>query len=604
MLITCLIKYGVENDEWRVRKESLDALTKLMTRDTGGFDQGHLVVSLISRLRDVSDAVVQQAIMALIHIKNLIGEDTLVAYVRKLSGVSRQLFRQYQGRIMGDKAEESTHPALVKKSSKASIQAPVPTIDESVPLAITGSPSYTNLRASVAKPQESSPRQSIVKRDFSAHESTNAPIKTETVSEVLHFGYIPEDLLQQLQNDSDWKIRAQAIEQLFKMTQSLADPRIAQANPTGLFELLAKFLQDSNFKMVLTSIHIMGQLIDLLGKNVVSSLTFLCSSFIFKLSDNKAIIRQASTKMLIKLMHQLDMSAVLEICLASASSDNPRIREEIVNLASTAFLTFPKNKFNFRKMIQHLFNSLKDSKAKIKFVAMESFAIIASLISPEKVLSILDDLGLDQETGELLKLRFEDPALPQLNADGVIQHTISRSNAGTPAPSGSLISVNRDNSKLHIARTNSKLVSQESAAAINVQPQAERNIPPKTEETVLHRPPDTINPLESHSPKMEARYPQAHRQRSPDIKRARSFSDTDALIQKPAEIEKPIYHQDDERPLPALQKRTYEPSAYQSERYESRLESTDEVPEDLDRPSVSIYAPVLKNPKAASFPKL
>jgi hypothetical protein len=97
-------------------------------------------------------------------------------------------------------------------------------------------------------------------------------------------------------------------------------------------------------------------------------------------------------------------------------------------------LTFPKDAFDFNQLSRHLYNALKDSKAKIKYVAMEAFAIMASLIGPDKVLSLLQTQDLDKETSLLLQMRFNDPILPQLSPDGIIQHTIARSNSATPAP--------------------------------------------------------------------------------------------------------------------------------------------------------------------------
>lgn len=523
-LITCLIKYGIENDEWRTRRESLDALTKLLTRDTGGFDQAHLVTSLISRLRDVSDTVVQQAIHALIHVKNLIGDESLLSYVKKLSGISRQLFRQYQGRIMSSSEPQPPPAPLQKKASQMSQITP-----DLNSLSITGSPSWTNLRS--APVQEENVRRSGSIQSLS--------VKALESQVPLYYGYIPEPLFKQIQNDLDWKARSLAIEDLFHLTQEIADPKLLRADIPGLISFLAKFLHDSNFKMVLTSIHIIGLVIDIVGKDIVSSLSFISSNLIVKLADNKSLIRQAAMKTFIKLMQTLDVSSVMDICMASLTSDNIRIREEIVNIASVALLTFPKTRFNFRRIVQYLYNSLKDSKPRVKFCSMEALAIISSIIGKDNVFQILEELGLDRETTQLLTLRFEDPLLASLTPEGLLQHVAgTRSNAGTPAPQVPVM-LSKESSKLFLPRatshTENPAYSSVSSSPIKDDSFMANQSSIQKPQPSIHRPPDSVNPLLANpsgnwSLQQQTQQLEGPKIPSPEMKRIRSFSETDSNV--------------------------------------------------------------------------
>jgi hypothetical protein len=220
----------------------------------------------------------------------------------------------------------------------------------------------------------------------------------------------------------------------------------------GLLEYLFSFLNDSNFKITLTSIYIIGQIIDISGLEIVHQMAYICSHLIAKFSDNKAIIRQAAIKVIVKLMRNLEVPSILEMCLAYLGDNNPRIREEVINLTSTALLTFPNANYDYNMLLRLLAPSLRDSKPKVKFVTMESVAIIAHLISPEQTMSLLQEAGLSDESRELLNLRFNDPSLPHLNSEGIIIHTISRSNNDTPAPSP----LNRETSKILAPKISSK----------------------------------------------------------------------------------------------------------------------------------------------------
>ena len=394
------------------------AFNTLITPEIGEFDSSHVVTALISRLRDVSEIVVQHAVNSLSHLKNLIGEEVLLGYVRKLSNISRQLFRQYQALIIQDK--NSKLPAPLRKN------VPISEINLSMP----GSTSQVKLpdASKVSDSQSFSASQNIV------------------------FGYVPEELIEHIKNNSDYKIRSQSIEKLHQITQEITDPSVLKKDIKGLLEYLVSFLNDSNFKITLTSIYIIGQIIDISGLEIVHQLAYICSHLIAKLSDNKAIIRQAAIKIIIKLMRNIEAPSVLEICLASMGDTNPRIREEVINLTSVALLTFTNTEFNYRMIIKSLAPSLKDAKPKVKFVAMETFAIMTQFISSEKLILLLEEVGLDDESRELLNLRFKDPILPYLNSEGILIHTISRSNNQTPAPSP----MSRDGSKMLVPKISSK----------------------------------------------------------------------------------------------------------------------------------------------------
>lgn len=417
-LLTCLIKYGIENEEWRTRKEALCAFNILITHEIGEFDSSHVVAALISRLRDVSETVVQHAVTSLIHLRTLIGDEALLGYVRKLSNISRQLFRQYQARILQDQSQKIIMPP--RKTA---------TITE-INLSI-------NDISSLEKPVGS---------------STVSDSQCLTASQNIIFGYVPEELIYHIKNNSDYKIRSQSIEKLHQITQEITDPQVLKKDMKGLLEYLVSFLNDSNFKIALTSIYIIGQIIDISGLEIVHQMAYICSHLIAKFSDNKSIIRQAAIKTILKLMRNLEAPSVLEMCLAYLGDGNARIREEVINLTSTALLTFPNSRFDYKMLIKSLTPSLRDVKPKVKFVAMEAFAIIAHLISPEQTMVLLEEYGLDNESGELLNLRFNDPILPQLNSEGIIIHTISRSNNETPAPSP----MSRETSKIFVPKLLSK----------------------------------------------------------------------------------------------------------------------------------------------------
>ncbi|KAJ3292992.1 hypothetical protein HK104_004837 [Borealophlyctis nickersoniae] len=435
-LMDCLVKFGLENEDWRVRKESAEAIPALLTRDAGGVDLATLVGALVSRLRDVSDVVIHGAIAALLHVKTLVGEEALLGYVKRLPPLARQLFKQHQGKI----TPNAENPKLPGHDSRTKLSQSHSDLSS---LVLTGtSPERARHPRNNSRllPQSDD-------RDADRH-PTSASISDAALTVVdkykadsqnnLEFGVVPGSLLSELRTSSDWKTRALAIDNLHRCVTNISDVTILLPYLQSFLEFLSDLLQDHNFKIALTTLHILGETVAKVGPGVIPHLHTILTSLISSFSDNKFIIRQAVMKIIVQLMYIATPKPVLAICLHHLSHDNQRIREEIVNVVTTALLTFPEFDWELPLLVADLLSGLRDPKAKVKYVTVEAYSVIACMISPERILRMLRDYGVEDETLQLLQIRFSDSTVPQLNSDGLLEHLISRSNTGTPRPPSSI----------------------------------------------------------------------------------------------------------------------------------------------------------------------
>ena len=113
--------------------------------------------------------------------------------------------------------------------------------------------------------------------------------------------------------------------------------------------------------------------------------------------------------------------------------------EEIINFVIALMLLFESVDFDFPGLASRLTVCLKDSKTKVKFVALEALAVIKNRTG-----SALDPLlssltAKEPLVYELMEERFAKPHLPSTTPDGVVEHmALSSVGDGGSQPSSSV----------------------------------------------------------------------------------------------------------------------------------------------------------------------
>ena len=413
-------KSGLENNDWRIRSETIDVLYMVVNRDSGGIDFPELVSALILRLRDVSEAVVASSIKMLVHIRTIVGQNALMGYVNRLSRISRQLFRQHQAEILQPIAPGLTgdpkpprHNGTENNSDKKA-QYDAKTDHDSTKFA-----AITSAKKNIK----------ITEREVEALELADFE---EGASKTM-FGFAPSKAVSVLfSKENEWKSKAAAIDMVETALKEIQlDEFYNQMSQFCIF--LHVLLKDSNFKVNLAALNILGSIIDLAGPRMQPIVPKLTEALVMKFVDNKIIIRQTCHSLLLKLMEISYPSYVYESMLPSITHENPRVREEIVNSLIAGLLTFPNHEVEMSFLASNLIAALNDTKAKVKYVAVEACAVLASRGNQSALINIFKEYGLDKETIELLTLRFADFSLPHLGPDGCVEHLISKTTAPTPS---------------------------------------------------------------------------------------------------------------------------------------------------------------------------
>ena len=78
MVVSTFLRCGLENDDWRVRQESVQSLCSLLRATTPeSLDVQPIIGALLDRLRDPSTVVVQAAEEAIFALGVLMGDDAV-----------------------------------------------------------------------------------------------------------------------------------------------------------------------------------------------------------------------------------------------------------------------------------------------------------------------------------------------------------------------------------------------------------------------------------------------------------------------------------------------------------------------------------------------
>ncbi|KAI8801967.1 armadillo-type protein [Cladochytrium replicatum] len=238
-----------------------------------------------------------------------------------------------------------------------------------------------------------------------------------------------------------WKSRATLIDAIHEKVSLIhGEETLQEAKPhiPNLLQCLVSLLDEPHFKVSLTTLTVFRQVIEKFTTSIYPHVDSILPHLIQKLADIKSAIRRATALVIVQIMREVapDPKIILANCFRELSkhhnntNTDANIREEIVNIVSTALLTFPTYELDVPALVADLTTLLLDPKSRVRYVTVEAYAIIARYcISSERLIVTLGEYGVDEDALELLRFRFSDAMVPRLGFDGVVEHVLSQSHA-------------------------------------------------------------------------------------------------------------------------------------------------------------------------------
>lgn len=391
-LLKAIVQFGLDNNEPRVEKETIIALPMLFTPEFGRENFFDITQSLARKLLNTAleDSIRDNVLTTMDKIRNLVGEREFNAYIQKLAVPLRRYYCQLT-------------------NSELDLQE--------------------GYSSGTTTPRNSKP--------FSKSSQMPNTSRAQYV-ESYEFGIIPSHVMHQINDQENFKLRAQGVEELKRIVGDLQHQEVTGnllPHMMPFISFLNNLLDDNYFKTTTVTLEILEILVEKLGQNVKQFLKPLSSTLAKRMGDNKIVVRQAVMKVAIKMMQSYQAKPVLSVILDSnLSHKNSRVRQETINILIAALLTFPSYDFDLPKICKTIAPLLTDSKRQVRQAVLECFAVIAQAMGQgrmQPLVHAVDTVELMNE-GEgvmaAVQARLARRQLPRLNAERLVEYA-------TPVPS-------------------------------------------------------------------------------------------------------------------------------------------------------------------------
>ena len=401
-LLRSIVNYGLENEDTRVRKESIVALPMLFTPEFAKENFFEVTQSLAKKLLDNSmeDNLRDCSLMTLDKIRMLVGDREFNNYLHKLSAPLRRYYYQLTGQEQVDFGDLSNRSG------------------------------YSN----VTNQSKNSPfSKSRINGTTDTHHSNSVAQYVDSYE----FGIIPSHVMDEINDQENFKLRAKGVEELKNIMVDLNENTVQtnlMPHMMSFISFLNNLLDDSNFKITTVTLEILCLLVEKLGKNVKQFLKPLSSTLTKRMGDNKIVVRQAVMKVATKMMHSYNPKPVLSVICENLQHKNSKVRQETLNIVIAALLQFPSYAFDLPGVCRMVSPTLTDPKRQVRQGALECLSVIAQAMGPgrlQPLVHAVDQVELSSD-GEgvmgAVQARLARRQLPKLNSEGLVEYA-------TPVPS-------------------------------------------------------------------------------------------------------------------------------------------------------------------------
>jgi len=380
-VIKLVVDFGISRQSnWRIRLHNILAIQQFLTSATGtqltDADIAGLLEALAPCLDDGTELVSHATKQTLAHLETALDYAFLGGVRRAAPAAQRVLEDHGIGQAL--LADAGASPAL--PSTRLSTPGPSPE-----PSGVT--------RASV--------------RDFHPHQ-----------------------VLQLLESATKWQDRSRVLEDFH---QTLLCIPVTESWPhmSEVLLILNRLLTDTNFKITLTTLYIIGDLMDRWSSSMMTVVGAVVPGLIEKLGDNKIVIRQTAMKIFHKIFsavvrmssHQY-AEKLLHSLTSSLAHRSVHIRLELVGVVIMALLVFEKGSvpYDHEHVVQVMCQALQDPNEKVSTLATEALVVLRSAMGARA----LDDrmtalLQGNKALKDKVVVRCEDMSMPSVTDEGLVE---------------------------------------------------------------------------------------------------------------------------------------------------------------------------------------
>lgn len=258
--------------------------------------------------------------------------------------------------------------------------------------------------------------------------------QTEKTS--LYLGLFPYTIVHQMQDQSSVEKRQSAIVTIQEIIQN-ANEKELEENLQDIVSLITLPLSDANFKIVLTGLQLLEEVVTKTQEALLPYLNVLLSNYLAKVGSHKYIVKQAGMKVLMKLMEVLRPEPVVkEVIGTGLVHKQAKVREETLNIIIVSLLTFPKSEFKLLFLVEKITPLLIDTKQRVRQACLEACAVLADRLGREclqPLVSAVASIERSENRSDLslmlaFQARLSRKQLPYLNEHGLVDHILNVAN--------------------------------------------------------------------------------------------------------------------------------------------------------------------------------
>lgn len=244
------------------------------------------------------------------------------------------------------------------------------------------------------------------------------------------YGLIPQELHNQLLDHNNYQNRTNGVEELKTILFEMDLKPVPSDSIVEFISFLRKLLDDSNFKVLYGTLQVINLLVQKLDYNVEKYCKQIVVVALKTLGDTRAITRTEYMNVFRQLMRIVGPQKVLDLVIGHLRHKNSRVREDVLNIITSAMLTHPRKDFNIPSLCFEVAPYLADSKRKVRHAALELFAVFDHCLDTGKkqpLMKAIDRVELTADVEGLMaavQARKARHMLPRLSAEGTVEYAL------------------------------------------------------------------------------------------------------------------------------------------------------------------------------------
>ncbi|GAX73544.1 hypothetical protein CEUSTIGMA_g995.t1 [Chlamydomonas eustigma] len=237
----------------------------------------------------------------------------------------------------------------------------------------------------------------------------------------MELGFVPKSIVDDLQDIGNWKSRATAIDRLHAALRDVEDKSELLSELPQFVKFLMTLVADPNFKIAVSSLLILGDLISKVGRDIGPHMKYIMPNLVDKFSDTKSMVRAANAKIIRRMMTLTSHQEVLDLLATNMQHPNALVREEIINTCTTVILQPENSQMDPKPVLRLLCTALIDNKDRVRAAGLEGLAVLNHSLGPQRFQQVLKGTTLKEAMKQQVMQRLLNPALPSIRTDGLLE---------------------------------------------------------------------------------------------------------------------------------------------------------------------------------------